>query len=99
MNSPHQLADHLEAASSHLTVLWEQAEDRAFYDALDWRQVLATIEEAAAAVAQLDPDIAAQLREAVGWLQTGDGSPPLPEDFAAGFERIREAVRRLRAIT
>lgn len=92
----HGLADDLEATSAHLGSLWRQAEDRGLHDAVDWHRALAAIEETAAAVAQFDPDIAAQIDEALGWLRTGDGSPSLPEDFYAGLDRVREAVYRLR---
>jgi hypothetical protein len=87
----------LEVASARLGVLWRRAEDRGLHDALDWRQALAAIEEIAESLARSDPEGAAQLREALGWVQTGDGSPPMPVDFETGVERIREVIGRLRA--
>jgi hypothetical protein len=75
-----------------------QAQDRGLYDAGDWRQALATVDELAASAARVDPEIASQLREALGWLATGDGSPPLSEDFAGGMQRVREVIDALRAL-
>jgi hypothetical protein len=71
---------------------------RGLYNTGDWRQALATVEELTAAAARVEPDVASQLREALGWLATGDGSPPLPEDFAGGMRRVREVIDALRAL-
>jgi hypothetical protein len=98
MNSASLAAADLESASAHLEVLWRRAEDRGLHDALDWRQALATIEEIAERLVPTDPEGAAQLREALGWVQTGDGSPPLPADFESGIGRIRAVVGRLRVL-
>jgi hypothetical protein len=91
-------ADNLEAAGAHLDVLWHRAEDRGLHDALDWRQAVATIEEIADTLVCACSAEATRLREALGWIQTGDGSPPMPVDFEGGIERIRTVVHRLRVL-
>jgi hypothetical protein len=79
MTDPGQLADNLETTRAHLETLWRQVQGHGLYDAGDWRQALATIEELVAAAARVDPEIVSQLREILGWFAAGDdGSPPLP---------------------
>jgi hypothetical protein len=98
MTSDSGMATNLEAAGAHLDVLWHRAEDRGLHDALDWRQAVATIEEIAESLARSDPESAVLLTDALRWIQTGDGSPPMPADFEGGIERIRTVVHRLRAL-
>lgn len=62
--------------------MWSRWRTEVLYDTFDWRQALTTIEEAAAAVAQRDPEIAAQLREV--------------DRLAADRGRLASAARRLR---
>jgi hypothetical protein len=99
MTDPGQLADNLETARAPFETLWRQVQGRGLYDMGDWRQALATIEELAAVAARVDSEIASQLCEALGWFAAGDdGSPPLPEDFAGGMQRICEVADALRAL-
>lgn len=94
-HAPDGLAERLEAVCAELEAVTAQAEQVGLFDATQWRTAVEQVEQAAEQAP--DPEVASLLREAAGWIQTGDGTRPLPADFAGGLERIHDAIAMLRA--
>lgn len=87
------LVDRLDAARARMVALASRSEQSGLTDATGWRAAVEQVEQ----VAGQAGEVAQLLHEALGWLETGDGTRPLPADFAGGLERIHDAIAMLRA--
>jgi hypothetical protein len=94
-----RLADALTLAERRLQNLYRSVEQRQLYDASAWRACLDGITATMPDVEAIDPDLTGQLQDALGWLQTGDGGPPLPSDFVEGSLRLATVIGALTALT
>jgi hypothetical protein len=104
--SAEALATVLEDAYTRLKAIHERRERTGLYDAPGWRTAVDTVEGMVAQARRLSgvpetvrAEVADMLGDAVGWLETGDGSPAMAADFAGGLDRLHEAIRMLRGQT
>jgi hypothetical protein len=73
---PGRLADALSVAEARLQALYRSVERRQLYDATAWHDMLAGIEAIVRPTSAIEPDLAGQLRDALGWLQTAMEARP-----------------------
>jgi hypothetical protein len=61
-------------------------------------RALDAVEATVPDVEAIDPDLAGQLADALGWLATGDGTAPMLEDWREGVLRLWEVIGALKML-
>jgi hypothetical protein len=104
---PGALAQYLDEVADALEALWLRWDAGQDYDPTTWRAAVDALKTGRLLlITSLDvadrgaiAEVAEQLREAAGLVQTGSGEPTLPVDWRTGAKCIREAVDQLRMLS